>query len=89
MLRRKGHITTAYIGDSCLQGRTKQQCSHNVSDTVHSLDNLGFTVHNKKSVFIPTKEITFVGLVLNSANMTVRLPLEKERVYYKIVPKYK
>ena len=33
-LRRKGHIITAYIDDSCLQGRTKQQCAQNVSDTV-------------------------------------------------------
>ena len=49
----------------------------NVSDTVHLLDNLGLTVHDKKSVLIPTKEITFVGVTLNSADMTVRLPLEK------------
>ena len=54
-LRRKGHISTAYIDDSCLQGRTKQQCAQNVSDTVRLLDNLGFTVHDKKSILIPTK----------------------------------
>ena len=52
MLRRKGHISTAYIDDSRLQGRTKQQCAQNVSDTVHLLDNLEFTVHDKKSVLI-------------------------------------
>ena len=83
-LRRKGHISTAYIDDSCLQGRTKQQCAQNVSDTVHLLDNLGFTVHDKKSVLIPTKEITFVGFILNSADMTVRLPLEKKESILKL-----
>ena len=77
-LRRKGHISTAYIDASSLQGRTKQQCAQNVSDTVHLLDNLGFTVHDKKSVLIPTKEITFVSFILNSADMTMRLPLEKK-----------
>ena len=61
----------ANIDDSYLQGRTKQQCAQNVSDTVHLLDNLGFRVHEKKSVLIPTKEIIFVGFVLNSADMTV------------------
>ena len=55
-LRRKGHISKAYIDDSCLQGRTKQQCAQIVSDAVHLLDNLGFTVHDKKSVLIPTKK---------------------------------
>ena len=83
-LRRKGHISTAYIDDSCLQGRTKQQCAQNVSDTVHLLDNLGFTVHDKKSVLIPTTEITFVGFILNSADMTVRLPLEKKEHILKL-----
>ena len=77
MRRRKGHISTAYIDDSCLQGRTKQQCAQNVSDTVHLLDNLGFTVHDKKSVLIPTKEITFVSFIWNLADMTVGVPLEK------------
>ena len=54
-LRRKGHISTAYNDDSYLQGRNKQQCAQNVSDTVHLLDNLGFRVHDKKSLLIPTK----------------------------------
>ena len=76
--RRKGHISTAYIDDSCLQGRSKQLCAQNVSDTVHLLDNLGLTVHDKKSVLIPTKEIIFVGSVLNQADMTGKLPLEKK-----------
>ena len=54
-LHRKGHISTAYIDDFCLQGHTKQQCAKYVSDTVYLLDSLGFTVHDKKSVLIPTK----------------------------------
>ena len=83
-LSRKGHISTAYIDDSCLQGRNKQQWAQNVEDTVHLLDNLRFTVHDKKSVLIPTKEITFVNFILNSADMTVRLPLEKKESILKL-----
>lgn len=77
-LRRKGHISTAYIDDSCLQGRTEYQCSQNILDTVQLLDSLGFTVHDKKSVFIPTKQIVFVGFILDSESMTVRLTDEKK-----------
>ena len=83
-LCRKGHISTAYIDDSCLQGGTTHQCAQNVSDTGHLLDNLGFTVHDKKAVLIPTKEITFVSFNLNSADMTVRLPLEKKESILKL-----
>ena len=49
-----------------------------MSDTVHLLDSLGLTVHDKKSVLIPTQEIVFVGFVLNSKEMTIRLPDEKK-----------
>ena len=83
-LRRKGHISTAYIDDSCLQGSTKQECVQNVSDTVHLLDDLGFTVHDKKSVLIPTKEIVFVGFVLNSEDMTEKLPDKKKEKILKL-----
>ncbi|MEW8548280.1 MAG: reverse transcriptase domain-containing protein [Candidatus Thiodiazotropha sp.] len=76
-LRAKGHISTAYIDDSCLQGQTAEDCAHNVSDTVSLFDNLGFTIHDKKSVFIPTKQIVFVGFLLDSETMTVRLTCEK------------
>ena len=41
------------------------------------MDDLGLTVNPKKSVLIPTKVITFVGFVLNSENMTIRLTTEK------------
>ena len=44
-LRRKGHISTVYIDDSYLQGRTENECTQNILDTVHLLDCLGFTVH--------------------------------------------
>ena len=82
--RRKRHISTAYIDDSCLQGRTKQHCTQNISDTAHLLDNLGFTLDDKKSVLIPTKEITFVDFILNSADTTVRIPLEKNESILKL-----
>ena len=58
--------------------------AQNVSDTVHLLDNFGFTVHDKKLVLIPTKEIKFVSFILNSADMTVRLPLEKKESILKL-----
>ena len=69
---------------TCLQRSTKQQCAQNVSDTVHLRDNLGLTVHDKKSVLISTKEIILGAFVLNSADMTVRLSAKKKESALKL-----
>ena len=71
-LRAKGHISTAYTDDSCLQGKTYDACLRNIQDTVSLMDSLGLTVHPEKSVLIPTQEIVFLGFILCSITMTVR-----------------
>ena len=76
-LRKLGHTNVAYIDDSFLQSDTYDECVRNISDTLHLADDLGFTVHKAKSVVIPTQTIVFVGFVICSVTMTVRLPPEK------------
>ena len=41
------------------------------------MDRLRFVIHPEKSILIPTQEITFLGFVSNSANMTVKLTAER------------
>ena len=77
-LREKGHISTAYIDDSCLQGSSYTECAANIEDTVRLMDDLGLTVHPKKCVFIPTQQITFVGFILCSVTMIIKLTVEKQ-----------
>ena len=76
-LRKLGHANVVYIDDSLLQGATVENCSLNVNDTACLLDSLGFTVHPEKSVFKPSQSITFLGFILNSLSMTIRLTEEK------------
>eukprot|EP00794_Sanderia_malayensis_P010313 gene10313-11382_t len=76
-LRNKGHLSVAYIDDSYLQADTYDKCVKNIIDTVTLLDSLGFVVHPKKSVFIPAKTITFLGVVLDSVDMTVYLTQDR------------
>ena len=76
-LRTQGFISTAYIDDNCLQGSTFEECQRNIWSTVKLMDSLGFTVHLEKSVLIPTKRITFLGFLLCSETMTVRLTQER------------
>lgn len=37
-------------------------------------DSVGLTVNLNKSVLVPTQEIEFLGITLNSSNMTANLP---------------
>ena len=41
------------------------------------LQNLGFVINIKKSQLTPVKEIEFLGLVINSVNMTLAFPRKK------------
>lgn len=62
-LRKLGHSIIAYIDDCLLQGDT---CLRNVDQTVEILDSLGLTIYPSKSVFQPSKQIVFLGFILDS-----------------------
>ena len=77
-LRKMGHLSVIYVDDSYLQGETLLQCQNNVSETVVLLQSLGFTVHPEKSVLEPKQKIVFLGFIIDSKNMTIRLTLAKK-----------
>ena len=76
-LRKSGHSNATYIDDSFLQGDTKTACKLNIEDTMNLVDDLGFTVNVEKSILKPTQCIAFIGFLLNSLDMTVRLTPQK------------
>ena len=76
-LHLRGHISSGYIDDLYLQGKTYNDCVHNVIDTVIKVDSLGLIVHPEKSAFIPSQQLVILGFVLNSVTMTVTLTSEK------------
>lgn len=76
-LRKRGHENVAYIDDSLLVASTYTKCLRNVAETVELVDGLGFTIHPKKSVMVPTQTIVFVGFLLDSRFMTITLTREK------------
>ena len=69
---------SAYIDDIYLQDDTKGNCIKNILDTVTLLRSLGFTIHAKKSQFLPTQELGILGFTINSVNMTVLWKKEKK-----------
>ena len=76
-LRMRGHSNSGFIDDSLLLGDTYQECRQNVVDTVLLMTELGFIIHETKSVLIPTTKITFLGNEIDSEKMEVSLPVSK------------
>ena len=76
-LHLKGHISSGYIDDLYLQGKTYDDCVHNVIDTVIQFDTLGLVTHPEKSAFIPSQQLVILGFVLNSVTLTITLTQEK------------
>ena len=83
-LRSRGHVSSAYIDDSCLQGSSYHLCQQNIEETVQLMDSLGLTVQPHKSVFAPMQQIIFLGFLLCSVTMTVRLPPERRQEIIKL-----
>ena len=76
-LHKFGFSSLIYIDDTLLHGNTYEECKANVNETVKLLDKLGFTIHPSKSVLEPSQQISFLGFLIDSVKMTVKLLPEK------------
>lgn len=76
-LRMLGHTNSGYIDDSLLIEDTFLECEKNIGDTVNLMTEVGFIVHKKKSVLVPTKKIIFLGNFIDSEKMIVTLPEDR------------
>lgn len=72
-LRKQGFSNIAYIDDTLLLSDSKTECVENVKTPAKLLDNLGLTINIEKFIFTPSKEIQFLGFIINSNTMTVSL----------------
>ena len=60
-----------------LLGATIQELIMTRDTVIFLLQNLGFIINQKKSVFIPVQKIEFLGVMIDSLEMTLSLPQEK------------
>lgn len=77
-LREQGVTIAAYLDDCLNMDQNSTPCSDNNSLAVSTLQKCGFTVHPEpKSCLSPTQEIEFIGFIINSIAMSVRLTQAK------------
>ena len=88
-LRRNGNQSVAFIDDSYLQGATFHDCQNNVIATVSQFTRLGFIIHPEKSQLWPSQQLVFLGFLLDSILMCVKLTSEKHTKLRKLCTKFK
>ena len=77
MMDRKGFdLTIVYLDDFLIISKSKYVCAEALKTLILLLRKLGFMIHWGK-VVDPTTRITFLGIELDSIDMTLRLPEEK------------
>lgn len=76
MMERRGYQVVVYLDDFFLVGSTKEQCKEALNVLLTLLRQLGFMISYPK-VVCPTRELTFLGIVIDTENMTTALPSDK------------
>nr|XP_055040043.1 uncharacterized protein LOC129427314 [Misgurnus anguillicaudatus] len=76
-LRVAGLRVTAYLDDLLLCAPSRVQAERDTEKLVSHLVNLGFNINEAKSCLVPTQEIIYLGLRLNSARYLAFLSEEQ------------
>ena len=77
-LRKLGITVLAYIDDTLMVSKSLPEAEIATRKVAETFSDLGFIIHPKKSVVKPSQEIQFLGFILDSAKMQVRLTDEKK-----------
>ena len=72
-----GLIVTAYLDDLLLIAPSPRDLLQAIDITQQTLRSLGFRISIKKSAIEPSHQVQFLGFLINSATMSVRLPDQK------------
>jgi hypothetical protein len=76
-LRHQGIRMVIYLDDLLVMASSKNECSKHLMMAVKLLQSLGFVINKEKSLLIPTQQIEFLGYVLSSTSMQVRISHQK------------
>ena len=77
ILRRIKIRVIVYLDDMLLMSQTIESLEMARNTLIFLLQELGFTINLKKSVLSATQKLEFLGLEINSVNMTLTLPMGK------------
>lgn len=77
-LRSKGMRVIVYLDDFLLADQDSTRLRHHLSETIHFLESLGWSINHDKSVEIPTTAIEYLGIRWDTLNDVMYLPTGKK-----------
>ena len=77
LLRRINIRLVIFLDDVLLMAQTIEELLMSRDTLIFLFQKLGFVINLKKSVFQPTQQIEYLGLIINSQTMTLSLTQEK------------
>ena len=84
-IRKQGYTLTNYIDDNFSIESDFRTCLENVIETASVSIRAGFVINWEKSVLVPTQILVYLGFILNTMEMTVRLTPEKVQELKRLV----
>ena len=79
-LRSHGLKIVIFLDDKLLIAGSRQACLDQLALLRRSIEDLAFTVSDKKSQLTPTTKISFLGFIIDSVSM---------QLFFCLMPKYK
>jgi hypothetical protein len=79
LLRQWGIRLIIYLDDILIMAESQDLVLHQAASTLNLLESLGFLVNYKKSQLVPSQQLEFLGLLIDSRGLTLQLPGEKLR----------
>ena len=76
LARKRIYNVIVYLDDFLIIAETKELCNYYLRETIHLLRYLGFSINYNK-VIGASQVMTFLGIELNTVNMTLSLPEDK------------
>ena len=77
LLRATGIRLVIYMDDMLVMAHSNQMLREHVYQVLFLLENLGFIINSKESLLSPIQEIEFLGMIVNSQTMEIKLPGQK------------
>ena len=77
LLRSWGIRIIVYIDDMFILAKTREETSQHLEVLLFLLEALGYIVNREKSYLDPAQELEFLGLLVDSQSLQLRLPGEK------------
>lgn len=76
MIREGGPRVVNYLDDFCIIGHSYEECRAGQLELVHVIRRLGFFINYRK-LTNPSQEMRFLGIIIDSIKMQLRLPEDK------------